>query len=165
MKYRVERAGKTHELEVEVRGDTCLVRGPDGAQTTIRWQALPDGSQRAITPWGDIELRAARAPGELWLALPDRTLHARVERVRPAVGRDAATGGLGLVTAPMAGKLLRVDVQPGERVSAGKVLAVIEAMKMENALTAALDGVVSEVAVQAPAALEKGALILKIEPG
>ncbi|EHR72752.1 acetyl-CoA carboxylase, biotin carboxylase subunit [Burkholderiales bacterium JOSHI_001] len=46
---------------------------------------------------------------------------------------------------PMPGLLVDVAVKPGQKVSAGERLAVIEAMKMENVLTAAQDGTVSEV--------------------
>jgi propionyl-CoA carboxylase alpha chain len=46
---------------------------------------------------------------------------------------------------PMPGLLVDVAVQPGQAVQAGQRLAVIEAMKMENILTAAHDGVVKEV--------------------
>ncbi len=163
MKYLVERAGKTHELEVELAGNICRVRAADGTVTQIELESLPDGRRRAITPWGNIEFRSVRLPGELWLDAPGQRLHARVERVRPATGREAAPGNIGELRAPMAGKLLRIAVAVGERVSAGQVLAVIEAMKMENALAAPVAGTVTEIAVQAPAALEKGALLLKVE--
>ncbi len=46
---------------------------------------------------------------------------------------------------PMPGLLVQVAVAPGQHVQAGERLAVIEAMKMENILTAAQDGVVAEV--------------------
>jgi propionyl-CoA carboxylase alpha chain len=46
---------------------------------------------------------------------------------------------------PMPGLLVDVAVQPGQKVTAGEKLAVIEAMKMENILTAAQDGTVKEV--------------------
>ena len=46
---------------------------------------------------------------------------------------------------PMPGLLTEIAVQPGQTVQAGERLAVIEAMKMENILTAAQDGVVREV--------------------
>ncbi len=46
---------------------------------------------------------------------------------------------------PMPGLLVHVAVQPGQAVQAGERLAVIEAMKMENVLTAARDGTVKEV--------------------
>jgi propionyl-CoA carboxylase alpha chain len=46
---------------------------------------------------------------------------------------------------PMPGLLVDVAVQPGQKVSAGEKLAVIEAMKMENILTATQDGEVKEL--------------------
>jgi propionyl-CoA carboxylase alpha chain len=46
---------------------------------------------------------------------------------------------------PMPGLLAEITVQPGQKVSAGERLAVIEAMKMENILTATQDGEVKEV--------------------
>ena len=46
---------------------------------------------------------------------------------------------------PMPGLLAQIAVQPGQAVQAGERLAVIEAMKMENILTAAQDGTVAEV--------------------
>jgi biotin carboxyl carrier protein len=163
MKYVVERAGKTHELEVELAGEVCRVRAADGTVTELQLRTLADGRRLAITPWGDLELQSVRLPGELWVESPGQRLYGRVERVRPTTGREPAQRDLGVVRAPMAGKLLRVAVAVGERVSAGQVLAVIEAMKMENALTAPLAGIVTEVAAQAPTTLEKGALILKVE--
>lgn len=46
---------------------------------------------------------------------------------------------------PMPGLLVDVAVQPGQKVQAGEKLAVIEAMKMENILFAAQDGVVNKI--------------------
>jgi len=49
------------------------------------------------------------------------------------------------VLSPMPGLLVDVSVQPGQKVQAGERVAVIEAMKMENVLFAAVDGVVSKI--------------------
>jgi propionyl-CoA carboxylase alpha chain len=49
------------------------------------------------------------------------------------------------VLSPMPGLLVEVAVQPGQKVQAGERVAVIEAMKMENVLFAAADGVVANV--------------------
>ena len=49
------------------------------------------------------------------------------------------------VLSPMPGLLVEVAVQIGQKVQAGERVAVIEAMKMENVLFAAADGVVAKV--------------------
>jgi propionyl-CoA carboxylase alpha chain len=46
---------------------------------------------------------------------------------------------------PMPGLLVEITVQPGQVVQTGERLAVIEAMKMENILTATRDGTVKEL--------------------
>ena len=84
--------------------------------------------------------------------------------MRPSSGIANSAGAAGAVRAPMAGKLLRLDVRLGDTVQAGQTLAVIEAMKMENELVAPLDGVVVELGQAAPSAVDKGALLARIEP-
>ena len=162
MKYRVERAGRVYELTVEPSPHGCVVRGPDGTTTHIAIETRLDGSRRAITPWGELEILSARVGPELWADFAGRRLHERVERVRPAGARASEALARGAVVAPMTGKLLRVTARLGEQVRAGQALAVIQAMKMENELLSPIDGVVTEVAVEAPSAIEKGALIVEV---
>ena len=164
MKYRLERAGKVIEIDVDITPQGYVLRGPDGQPRLIQLQTRVDGSQRAVTPWGDLEVRSARRGVDVWADLPGRRLTARVERKRPTAGSASNDGGAGALRAPMAGKLLRLDARLGDSVKAGQTLAVIEAMKMENELVAPLDGVVVELGQGAPSAVEKGALIARIEP-
>ena len=49
----------------------------------------------------------------------------------------------------MPGKILSVNVTPGDKVEAGDVLLILEAMKMQNEIMAPEDGTVSEVRVNA----------------
>jgi acetyl-CoA/propionyl-CoA carboxylase, biotin carboxylase, biotin carboxyl carrier protein len=164
MKYRLETAGKTYDIDVELTSDGYLLRGPDGAAQRLKVVTRPDGSQRVITPWGELELSAARRAGEVWAHAGGRRLAARVERARPN-GQSSANGAaLGAVRAPMAGKVLRVFAEVGQALALGEPVVVIEAMKMENELVAPLDGVVAEVCVSAPQTVEKGALLVRIEP-
>ncbi|HBC15318.1 MAG TPA: methylcrotonoyl-CoA carboxylase, partial [Erythrobacter sp.] len=60
-------------------------------------------------------------------------------------GSGAAAAGSGAILAPMPGKVIAVDVAEGDRVTAGQRLMVLEAMKMEHALTAPFDGTVTEL--------------------
>jgi propionyl-CoA carboxylase alpha chain len=62
---------------------------------------------------------------------------------------------------PMPGLLADVAVQPGQAVRAGEKLAVIEAMKMENILVAAQDGVVSKVVASRGESLAVDQVILE----
>ena len=163
MKYRLQRAGKVYEIDVEVTPQGYLLRGLDGEARLLQLSLRADGSQHAITPWGDIEIVSARRGGELWAKLGARRVFAEVERVRPAAGAGGGSSA-GSVLAPMTGKLLRVEVQVGQVVKAGQALAVIEAMKMENELTAPLDGVVTEIAATLTGTVEKGTLIVRLEP-
>jgi biotin carboxyl carrier protein len=172
MKYRLERKGHIHEIDVELTAQGFVLRGSDGHAELVQIHTRPDGSQHAVTPWGEFEVTSARRGRELWadLAGADRTgnaprrLSARVERARPA-GIAAGNGtSAGAVIAPMAGKLLRLDAVVGARFKLGQALAVIEAMKMENELVAPIDGVVVEVLATAPSTIEKGALIARLEP-
>jgi 3-methylcrotonyl-CoA carboxylase alpha subunit len=73
-------------------------------------------------------------------------------------------GGGGLVRAPMHGKVLGIFVEKGETVTRGQRLAIIEAMKMEHTLTAAIDGTVSEIAVTPNAQVGEGAKVMVITP-
>jgi len=58
-----------------------------------------------------------------------------------------AAGLSGAVVSPMQGTVLKVEVAEGEQVTAGQVVCVVEAMKMENEIHAPIDGVVDTVAV------------------
>lgn len=68
----------------------------------------------------------------------------------------------GAVAAPMPGKVIELRVGPGDTVEAGQVVAVLEAMKMENHLRAAEAGDVVEVRVALGDQVEKDALLMVI---
>jgi len=76
---------------------------------------------------------------------------------------QVATGGGNLIEAPMPGLVKAVFVEPGQAVSEGEKLAVLEAMKMEHTLTAARDGTVAEVLAAAGAQVEAGAALVRLE--
>lgn len=70
----------------------------------------------------------------------------------------------GDIIAPMPGKVIAVDVIEGQAVTAGQRLMVLEAMKMEHALTAPFDGTVTELSVSAGAQVQVEALLAIVEP-
>ena len=63
----------------------------------------------------------------------------------------------------MHGKVLAIFVEQGASVRKGERVAVVEAMKMEHALLAPADGVVSEIAAEVGAQVAENAKIMMIE--
>ncbi|MBE5073272.1 acetyl/propionyl/methylcrotonyl-CoA carboxylase subunit alpha [Erythrobacteraceae bacterium E2-1 Yellow Sea] len=69
----------------------------------------------------------------------------------------------GDIIAPMPGKVIAVDVADGDAVTAGQRLMVLEAMKMEHALTAPFDGVVEGLSVKAGDQVQVEALLATVK--
>ena len=82
---------------------------------------------------------------------------ARRRRERAATGPGGA--GSEAVVSPMQGTVLKVEVTEGEQVETGRVLCVVEAMKMENEIAAHRSGTVSQLSVSPGDAVASGQVI------
>ena len=80
-----------------------------------------------------------------------------------AAGGGGAPGGSEDLTSPLQGTVLRVAVEQGAEVSEGDLIAVIEAMKMENEIAAHRSGKITELPISAGASVTSGDLLAKIE--
>jgi len=82
----------------------------------------------------------------------------------PHAVRGRASGGSsdGVLSAPMPGRIVSVDIAEGASVKAGQKLIVMEAMKMEQGLAAPFDGVVAELKAVAGAQVSEGTLLARI---
>jgi len=78
-------------------------------------------------------------------------------------GGGAAVGGSGAVTVPMQGTIVKVLVEVGQSVEIGQTVCVLEAMKMENNITAESAGTVSEVRVAPGDSVGSGDVVAIIE--
>ena len=83
-------------------------------------------------------------------------------RERAGAGGSANGDAGGALVSPLQGTVLRVNVKEGQDVEAGAVVCVIEAMKMENEITAPVAGKVEELKVTEGAAIGTGDPIAKI---
>jgi 3-methylcrotonyl-CoA carboxylase alpha subunit len=88
-----------------------------------------------------------------------------VRRVEPGSGDLDHGDGDGQIRAPMHGKVLALLVAEGDQVEKGQRVAIVEAMKMEHALTAQRAGRVTGIAVAAGSQVAEGARLMNIEPG
>ena len=98
--------------------------------------------------------------GTSWATLQGATWRFEPARYAGAAGATAADGD---ILAPMPGKVIAVDVAPGETVTRGQRLLVLEAMKMEHALTAPFDGTVAELKASEGQQVQVEALLARVE--
>jgi len=174
MKLWVTLEGRDAEVEFHAAGET-LVLEVEGRRLEADFHRLPDGEVYSLIVNGrSHEVRVAGAPAGgagsagLEVALEGTTVPVEVrhpiEKVLVAVRRAAAAHSVETVQAPMPGLLVGYRVKAGERVTAGQPVAVIEAMKMQNELTARHGGVVSELLVGERATVSAGQALLRIVP-
>ena len=134
-----------------------------GDQTvTVDNAKLQAGQLSAMIDHVSHRFRARADAHSLFLHDGERRL--RLERV-PAfqIEQAAATGGGNHVTAPMPGRIVLIKVKPGDTVSEGQELGVMEAMKMELSLKAPRAGRVTAVQSQAGDSVDADALLIRLE--
>lgn len=172
---KVTIGGRTYE--VELRGDVVLVDGhevpvkvrEDEGALIVRAGGvpyrveLPPEEQRG----SGMEVRVDYRPfvvtweGSLAPGAPAAVRKPAGPTGPAPSGAKAAVSGA--VTAQIAGRIVRVDVKPGDVVKAGDVLLILEAMKMENEVKAPKDGTVKEVLVSEGARVAEGDPLVVIE--
>ena len=74
----------------------------------------------------------------------------------------ASPAGGEIITAPLPGSVWKLKTSAGSRVSAGDVLLILEAMKMENEIQSPIDGVVTEVRVAEGVSVDTGQVLMVI---
>jgi 3-methylcrotonyl-CoA carboxylase alpha subunit len=161
------RAGRRHTASVSsepdgqavgvVVGERCLRARLVGGSALEPHRLEVDGDALSVEHDAESGLRLVH-----WR---ERTF--RLERTpAPTVEETAADrgigGGAGRLTAPMPARVVRVAVQPGQRVVQNQPLVVLEAMKMEHVVEAPHAGVVSEVCVQVGDQVTSGARLLTL---
>lgn len=165
MRWWVERDGRRLDVAVRRLGEKFEVT-IDGRTELVEWTALSDGLSALLCPdgrtfgvahqrLGPRRFRVAVGQGEYEIALRD------------LLERSVESGPAGVVTdvlAPIPGKVLAVHVVPGQEVSAGTILVVLEAMKMENPLTAEAAARVESVLVAPGMTVVAGQTLIRYFP-
>jgi len=112
-------------------------------QTTLA--ASPDGRLRERVSSVELDGRLY----EVKALVPEPPFAELARRRRERTGRGAHHGAAkDAVVTPMQGTVLAVEVADGDDVHAGQVICIVEAMKMENEITAHRDGSVSELSIE-----------------
>lgn len=90
-----------------------------------------------------------------------KPVRAAAAAAAPAAAMPKA-GGAGEVPSPLAGKVVSLDVKPGQAVKAGDKVITLEAMKMNTIVSAPADGTVQAIHVAPGDSVEEGQALLTI---
>jgi propionyl-CoA carboxylase alpha chain len=148
VEYRAQRDGS---FSFEVDGETSIasIAAVNGQQM----ECIIDGRRQSTT---------VHCHGRSWWVhgpLGDVKLGV-VPRFKDGLEVEEVEGGL---TAPMPGQVIAVEVEQGQSVVKGQLLAILEAMKMEHRIVALADGVVSELRVAQGDQVGSGDILVVIE--
>ena len=106
-------------------------------------------------------------PSDLTLGNGSGPAESGVIRKKPKARKRGAHAGAAAsgdaVTAPMQGTVVKVAVEEGQTVATGDLVVVLEAMKMENPVTAHKDGVITGLAAEAGSAITQGTVLCEIK--
>lgn len=167
MKWVVRQGDATREVEVERVSDGFEV--VDGAERrrvdVIRLDATM-ASVRYVDNGQSFAVSYQRGKGRDWrLAVGERDFDLEVLTPVEAIEASAAAAVVGpsRLDAPIPGKVVKVHVSVGDEVEAGQPLVVLEAMKMENELTATQAGKVMAVHVEPGQTIDAGGLLVELE--
>ena len=160
--------GRDTEVEVGLEGGR-LVLQVEGRRLDADFHRLPDGEVYSLLVNGrSHEVRVSPASQGVEVSLHGARLLVEVrhplEKMVQATKRAAGAGEGEIVAAPMPGLVVALRVRPGEAVTAGQAVAVVEAMKMQNELSARHGGIVSAVLVRERDAVSAGQALIRIRP-
>ena len=163
-KVALEAAEQAGIFTVTIRGKSRLVDASWIDADTVSLIDAGVAREIRLHPRGESGAVGVEFGGKLYEATvspSQRTVTSRDGRTSsPAV---VAHGFSHAIKAPMPGRVMRVLVTVGDRVTARQGVVVVEAMKMENELRTPRDGVVKEVLVAPGAAVETGAVLVVVE--
>ncbi|GLZ51644.1 biotin carboxylase N-terminal domain-containing protein [Actinomycetospora sp. NBRC 106378] len=142
---------------------------PDGASSfTVHTRWIETEWNNTVEPHEDRGAAGALVRiGKRWLPVAVPGLSAAVgERAAAAATRPrggGASASPSSVAAPMQGTVVKIAVAAGDTVSAGDQIVVVEAMKMENPVTAHQDGVVVGLDLAVGASVSQGQVLCRID--
>jgi biotin carboxyl carrier protein len=168
LKIKVHLNGQEHEVMVEKNGGDYRVTVGESTYKCVPKEGgfLINGEFLAIKLDGSLEEGTE-------LGLGGRNVKARVEPIielekgesyseeeeSGASGKDEA----GNISTPMPGKLVSLKVKVGDKVEPNTLVAILEAMKMENEILAGVAGTVKEIKARPGETVDGGKVLMVIE--
>ncbi len=169
MKYTV-RSSKKQVFELPRKADFNTefeIKTENGVRKVRIIETWPDGSLRSVMVDGrifsvEVERRSDGFPGHVRLG--STRYDVAIEKIESTRYRPpaAAKQASGQVRADLPGQVASLAVKEGQEVRKGQFLGILEAMKMENELTAPRDGVIKVIHAAPGKAVMRGDVLLEI---
>jgi len=168
MKYIAQIGGKEYTVEI-IHKDGDVKISLDGKPSQVDLCEVSPGALYSLILNGNSYELWARHTDEGWevfgggrsflLQLADERAHRIASLRRTSQTKTEVVA----VVSPMPAQVVEVKVSPGQEVAKGEALIIVEAMKMENELTAPRAGKVREVLVKPEQGVEKEQALIIIE--
>jgi acetyl/propionyl-CoA carboxylase alpha subunit len=139
MPERLRLTGLDRDWTIERNGSDVRILDTD---ETVRVTPTPDGGSSAEVGPTSFRGAAARQGDDVWVTIDGQVFVFTIGRSSRHTGHAAERDALAV---PMPATVVRVHVAPGQAVRQGDLLVALEAMKMELAIRAPRDAVVSAV--------------------
>lgn len=142
---------KTYKFKINGKNYCVDINGIEGKSASVNVNGV------AYT----VELEEEAAPAAA-VSTPAAPAAAPAAQAAPAAPAAAPSGAASVVKSPLPGVIISIDVKEGQAVKKGQKVAVLEAMKMENEITADSDGTVAAILVQKGDSVLEGAELIKL---
>lgn len=163
LRYFVQLQDRERLVEIQEEGSELHVR-LDGVPVDANLTLLSKPSLHSLLLNGaSREMVLTRKGDEVQVSLDGETLSVKVyDEVSRALAQFTGGAGTGAreVLAPMPGVVVSIAVKPGDVVASGQPVVILEAMKMQNELTAETDGIVERIEVSAGQSVAGGAVLV-----
>lgn len=155
-------AFKVDQAEHEVE----LSRGREGYRLQVGARvlavALRDGC--VIVDGVAVPVQIATRGDDVFVHLEGESYQLHYEHPLERLAQQAQGAAEDSLRAPMPGSLVVIHARPGQKVTKGEALLVMESMKMETTLAAPRDGVVADVQYVPGQSFDRDAVLLTLEP-
>ena len=168
-RYVLDIDGERHQAVVARRGEEFEIQVDESDPRTVNQRPVLGGRALSLRYGGRlhlIHLTGTGNGGKVTATLGGRPVPLTVMdelRAQAMESLGTAAGG-GTITADIPGLVVEIKVEPGQKVHQGEPVIVVEAMKMQNELCAAVGGTVSEIPVSPGDSVNPGDVLLVIEP-
>jgi len=168
-RYLVRVDGKEFDVELEYRSEKYIAV-VNGKKVEIACCRL--GESRSLllidSQSHEVDVRSNGYDNRMVVFMKGVEIPAEIEdynlaQLRKTIGVTSETALVKHLRAAMPGMVVDVKVRPGDRVTKGQVLLVIEAMKMENIIKAQREATIKRIHVSSGVSVEKGDKLLEFE--